>query len=498
MKKLILGCLSLIVCLTIIFGSSAVNCDKVSAETATTAKNIILFIGDGMGPVHVEMAHNNIRKDLTMETLPNFGFSSTANSSGGTTDSSAGATAIACGIKVPNGLIGMKATGKEYQNIREYMVERGRKSGIITTSYVADATPACFGAHVQDRKEYTKILNQYLQNNIDVIMGGGLDNFGTDLLNTAKTTNGYTLAQDKNKMDSVTSGKLLGLFASSSLPYYADTKKEIPTLAEMTQKAIDILKKNFDGFFLMVEGAKIDHAATEGSISKTIDEVLELDKAVKVAWDFAQNDKNTLVIVTADHETGGLEENGTSYQFTNKGSNGTYAHTSADVPVYAGGVCSEMFKGDMKNTDICKRMKKAADSSYVIEEEVVTKEEKEANASYNSSEFDKYVDGSAYKKQETDDKNNSSETVSEEEKTEEIKKDNNDEEGKDYYTSAYKNKEKIRIIIIVVAGVFVVGVGVEAFFLIRYLKKRKKAVPITENSEEITDTETIDTDTKTE
>jgi len=486
LKRFLYGFFAVLFCVITVFCSASVS---ITAEETKTPKNVIIMIGDGMGFEHVAMAHKKKGSDLTMETFPGQGTSSTDNVHGSTTDSAAGGTAIACGVKVPNGCIGKKATGKTLPNIREFMVERGRKSGLVSTAAIADATPATFGAHTEDRGNEELVAKQYIDNDIDVILGGGQDYFGGELLSKAKTEKGYKVIRTKSELQSITSNKVIGLFSGKALPYYENYSKETPTLTEMTQTAINILKKNQNGFFLMVEGGMIDPACHNNLITEATNEVLEFDKAVKVAYDFAKSDGDTLVIVTADHETGGVEENGVTYQFTSK------SHTSADVPVFAYGVGAEKFVGAMENIDICKKVRKLVDSSYVEVEETNTKDTDTSSGTYDSGKYDEYVNGDHYTQKDgaesntdTTDSGSFDETTKAEESEETFN-------GKDITT---KKDNKILIIIIASATVFLVLVGVEAFFLVRYIKKRKNSVSVEGNTEETTETEITDTDIKTE
>lgn len=326
----------------------------VTANTGVKPKNLIFLIGDGMGPNQVAMARQSKGSALHMDSLQYKGTLSTANIDGGVTDSAAAATAIACGVKTKNGRIGMDAFLNSAPNIREYFAEMGKKTGLVTTATATDATPAAFGAHIQNRSSQSIIAAQFIKNNIDVIMGGGAEYFNSDLIALAKEK-GYSHITNKEQLSKTSSSKILGLFCEGGFPLYHNNgyTAQLPTLEQMAKKSIEILNRNENGFFLMVEGAAIDHAGHINKIDENITETLEFDKAVKVALDFAAQDKNTLVIVAADHETGGLKYNTTdkSYYFT------TNAHTSANVPVSASGVGASRFTGDMSNIDLSGRIK---------------------------------------------------------------------------------------------------------------------------------------------
>lgn len=256
----------------------------------------------------------------------------------------------------------MNSNGISIPNLREYFAERGRKTGLITTCDVTDATPAAFGAHTLSRTNNADIAAQYIDRNIDIIMGGGSSRFplGEGGLRNVATQQGYSVITIKSQLMETTATKILALFSGSHLPYEADRNKTtIPSLEEMTVKSINILKQNSQGFFLMVEGGRIDHAghlpnSDQTKKQKNIDETLAFDKAVKAALDFAASDGNTLVLVTADHETGDLQKNGATYEFNSN------AYTGVDVPVFAYGVGASYFTGSMVNTDLSAKIKQLA------------------------------------------------------------------------------------------------------------------------------------------
>ena len=325
---------------------------SVNAAESSPPKNIIFMIGDGMGPNQVAMAHASKGSALHMEGMPYKGTVVTTNFYGQITDSAAAGTALATGVKTINGAVGLNAGNETVPNIREYFAKKNKKTGIISTCIIADATPAAFGSHAPSRHNQDSIANQFITNNIDLIMGGGGSVFDAALRSNAQNK-GYTLITKKSTLSNTNAKKVLGLFADRDFPYKKQGYSEdIPTLEEMTKKGIRILD-NKNGFFLMSEGGRIDHAGHENNIDCNIEETLEFDKAVKAALDFAKKDKNTLVIVTADHETGGLQydKSKDEYYFTSKD------HSATEVPLYAYGVGAEKFSGRMDNTQISQKIK---------------------------------------------------------------------------------------------------------------------------------------------
>lgn len=300
----------------------------VSAETKV--KNVIMLIPDGMG-TSASTAARIFKSGKTNETLNgNLGASlymddyvvgamETYSYNNIVTDSAAAGTALATGAKTLNGAISMDKDGNPLKTLLELAEEEGKSSGLVATSRITHATPAVFAAHVPDRNMENEIAAQMITSGVDVLLGGGKRHFipeggkrkdGRDLIAEAKEL-GFTYVETADEMKNADTEKLLGLFASSHLAYEIDRETtQQPSLAEMTQKAIDILSKNNEGFFLMVEGSRIDHAGHANDAAAAIHDVLAFDEAVRVAVEFAKHDKNTLVISCADHECGGMSVGG--------------------------------------------------------------------------------------------------------------------------------------------------------------------------------------------
>ncbi len=321
-------------------------------------KNIILMIGDGMGLAQVYSAMTANGGHLFLENFKNIGFSKTYSSDNYITDSAAGGTALSSGVKTYNGAIGVDRDKKPVPSIRELAEKKGLKTGLVSTSAITHATPASFLAHVSSRSSYEDIAADFLKTNIDVFIGGGVDNFekrkdGRNLSKELKDK-GYQVLYNMQDIQKVKSGKLAGLTAP-------EHNKPMPERGEMlvpaTQTAINLLSLSKKGFFLMVEGSEIDFLAHENKTPGVVLETLDFDRAVGIALKFAASNGETLIIVTADHETGGMTINGGDYtsgkviaKYTSGG------HTGIAVPVYAFGPCAEQFTGFMENTDIAKRM----------------------------------------------------------------------------------------------------------------------------------------------
>lgn len=323
-------------------------------------KNIILMIGDGMGLAQVYSAMTANGGHLFLENFKHIGFSKTYSSDNYITDSAAGGTALSSGIKTYNGAIGVDPDKKPVPNIRELAEKKGLKTGLVSTSAITHATPASFIAHVSSRSSYEDIASDFMKTNIDVFIGGGIKNFeerkdGRNL-STELKDKGYQVLYKIEDIQKVKSGKLAGLTAPEHNKPMAERGE---MLVPATQTAINILSQSKKGFFLMVEGSEIDFLAHENKTPGVVLETLDFDRAVGAALKFAASNGETLIIVTADHETGGMTVNGGDYK-TGKviGKYTSGGHTGIAVPVYAFGPGAEQFTGFMENTDIAKRMMK--------------------------------------------------------------------------------------------------------------------------------------------
>lgn len=328
--------------------------------TKKSPVNIILMIGDGMGLAHLYAAMTANGGHLFMENFKNCGFSKTYSSDNYITDSAAGGTALATGTKTYNGGIGVDPDKKPVANIREKAEKKGMKTGLVATTIITDATPAVFVAHVASRSSLEDIAADFLKTDIDVFIGGGAKNFeerkdGRNLSNELRNK-GYQVLYNINDIKKVKSGKLAGLIAPGDNPIMPERGA---MLVPATEKAIELLSQGKKGFFLMVEGSDIDHLAHQNNTTGVVMEALDFDKAVGSALKFASTNGETLIIVTADHETGGMTLNGGDYttgKVTGKFTSG--GHTGIAVPVYAYGPGADQFTGFMENTDIAKKMMK--------------------------------------------------------------------------------------------------------------------------------------------
>ncbi|GGF14994.1 alkaline phosphatase [Halobacillus andaensis] len=281
-------------------------------------KNVIVMVGDGLGVGQMEIARlleSGKTGDLFMESLENVGMMRTYSDDNFVTDSGAAGSAIATGNKTYNGGIGVDAEGEEVDSILDLYQNEGKKVGVISTNTVTDATPAAFTASVPDRDGQDEIARQMLDQQYDVLLGGGADYFspdsqdGTDLVEEFQST-GYEFVDNESSLEeSGTPDKLLGLFNDSYMSYKTDRDElnsEEPTLEAMTDKGLDVLSQDDDGFFLMVEGARIDHAAHAADATGVWQETMEFDRTVEQVVNWAEDRDDTMVVVLADHETMGM------------------------------------------------------------------------------------------------------------------------------------------------------------------------------------------------
>lgn len=326
-------------------------------------RNVILLMGDGMGIGHVtaaRIAGPGPDGKLAMDTMPYTGFVLTHPSGKLVTDSAASATALATGHKTTNGAVSVDPDGRRLKTILHLARDMGKSTGIISTKSVTDATPAAFTSQVRSRGEHAEIASQMIASGVDVVLGGGRSAFlpktagsgaredGRDLLAEARD-GGYDVFDSAEKMSASQSDRMIGLFAPDSMT----TQPPEPTLAEMTAKAISALSRNERGFFLMSEGAQIDSFAHGNNSEGAVRQTLLFDDAVRVALDFAAEDGRTLVLVTADHDTGGmgvLDPDAENPRYRAGWVGG--GHTGNMVPLYAYGPGAERFTGTHDNTRI--------------------------------------------------------------------------------------------------------------------------------------------------
>ncbi len=324
-------------------------------------KNIVLLIGDGMGVDHIFAGLTANKGQLNLQNFKTIGFSKTQSANNYVTDSAAGGTALACGKKTNNGSIGVDENGTKLQSILEIAEDNGLATGLVSTSAITHATPASFIAHQPKRSMYEEIAADFLKTDIDVFIGGGNDFFSKreDNRNLVKELEdkGYQIYTDLDAASKIVDGKLGVLTAPKHNPDYTERGN---MLLDASEKALQILSKDDDGFFLMIEGSQIDWGAHQNNMAFLTGEMLDFDKVVGEVLSFALKDKETLVIVTADHETGGLAVVGGDMNAGYvEGGFVTGHHSACMVPVFAVGPGAEAFLGIYENTAIFDKMLKA-------------------------------------------------------------------------------------------------------------------------------------------
>lgn len=280
------------------------------SQSNEKVENVIFMIPDGYSSSYATNYRLYKGEESVMDSHL-VGMHRTYSANSEVTDSAAAGTAMATGTKTNNGVISMDPDGNKLESILQAAEKSGKSSGLVATSTITHATPAVFASNVATRANEKDIAPQFLQNDVDVILGGGKKYFSDDLLNQAKQ-DGYEIVSDAQSLNNVKNAdKLIGLFAEDSLAPELDreTTNE-PSLKEMTAAAIDVLSKDKDGFFLMVEGSQIDWAGHDNDAAWAMKDAEAFENAVEAALDFAKKDKKTLVVIAGDHDTGGMSVGG--------------------------------------------------------------------------------------------------------------------------------------------------------------------------------------------
>ena len=331
--------------------------------------NVILIIGDGMGLSHISAAYYQNNATLQMLSLPVTGLMSTHAHDDLVTDSGAGGTAISCGVKTYNGAIGVNADTVAVESVLEALKKRGFHSGLLVSSSLTHATPASFYAHQPSRKLDEAIAADFLKSDIDLAIGGGRSFF-----ENRKKDERNISAELESKGYSVQEGSLafFANTANTQKKQVVFTADEQPTkrlegrnyLIPATRYALDFLPKiaRDNGFFLMIESSQIDWGGHAKNAEYVLSETLELDSLIGDALKYAKEDGNTLVLVLADHETGGLSVNEGSVMGDCQISFNSGDHTASFVPVFAYGPGAHLFAGFYDNTQIKKKILQAIES----------------------------------------------------------------------------------------------------------------------------------------
>lgn len=335
--------------------------EKLQAPKGKKVKNVILMIGDGMSLMHVYTAWAANRGKLWLENAQATGLSKTWAVKELVTDSGSGGTSLATGVKTVYHAVGVDPEGKPLTSLVDVAKELGKDAGMAVTCRLWDATPCDFCCHNIDRDKEEELVGDYPTSGVDFVFGGGAQKFtnrkdGRDIFKELQKK-GYHVSRTLD--DFFAYDKNSRIFA---VPYDKDTPlpdERGDLLARASMKGISLMNQNKNGFFMMIEGSQLDDYGHFNQLDLLMKETLDFDQTVGEVMKWAAKDGETLVVVTADHETGGLtlvngnkDEGRVECCFSSKD------HTGAMVPVYAFGPGAENFTGIFENTDVFKKIKK--------------------------------------------------------------------------------------------------------------------------------------------
>ncbi len=332
------------------------NCDAI--------QNIIFMIGDGMGLAQTSMYMiENSYEPTAFDRAENIALIKTYSANNRVTDSAAAGTALACGEKTNNKMIGITPSRDTCYAMTVIAQQKGMSTGIVASCSIQHATPAAFYAHVDNRNDFEQISRQLAASKIDFAVGGGEKYFAQQIngreLTEIATENGFNIVRNFDELDATADGRILGLFEQEHIKSIAQGRGDY--LPRATKAALSHLSKNKNGFVLMVEGSQIDWACHSHDAKGSIEETDDFNNTLHVVMDFADNNPGTLVVITADHETGGLaavsgdadftkSDSGVEYKFSTGG------HSGIMVPVYTYGTGAEKINGVMENTELAHKM----------------------------------------------------------------------------------------------------------------------------------------------
>lgn len=336
---------------------------RITSPNGTKVKNVILMIGDGMSLMHVYSAWTANRGKLFLENCQAVGLSKTYCANKLITDSGAGGTAIATGQKTNYHSVGVDTLGTPLNSLIDLCYDKGLSSGIVVTCRLWDATPADFCCHNKDRDLEDEIVADYVNCKADFVFGGGAEKFvnradGRDIFQELRDA-GFATPQSWEELSYINNGKIFAALYPVDTPLPAERGD---LLSRASLKGLEILNQNEKGFFLMIEGSQLDDYGHFNNLDLLMQETHDFDRTIGSVYEWAAEDGETLVIVTADHETGGLtlidgdkDEGKIVCKFSTDG------HSGVMVPVYAFGPDSENFTGIYENTDIFFKIKELLD-----------------------------------------------------------------------------------------------------------------------------------------
>ena len=335
--------------------------EKLQAPKGKKVKNVILMIGDGMSLMHVYTAWAANRGKLWLENAQATGLSKTWAVKKLVTDSGSGGTSLATGVKTVYHAVGVDPEGKPLTSLVDVAKELGKDAGMAVTCRLWDATPCDFCCHNIDRDKEEELVGDYPTSGVDFVFGGGAQKFtnrkdGRDIFKELQKK-GYHVSRTLD--DFFAYDKNSRIFA---VPYDKDTPlpdERGDLLARASMKGISLMNQNKNGFFMMIEGSQLDDYGHFNQLDLLMKETLDFDQTVGEVMKWAAKDGDTLVVVTADHETGGLTlVNGNKDEGRVECCFSTKDHSGAMVPVYAFGPGAENFTGIFENTDVFKKIKK--------------------------------------------------------------------------------------------------------------------------------------------
>ncbi|MDE7304589.1 MAG: alkaline phosphatase [Alistipes sp.] len=336
-------------------------------RTDCEVHNVIYMIGDGMGLAQVSLLQ--IAEDYAptaFDRAEGVALIATRSANNRVTDSAAAGTALSTGSKTNNAALGIDTAGMRLESLAECARRQGMRTGLVVTSHLFHATPAAFYAHVAGRNDMPDILRDMFASDIDLLIGGGRRMLADSLPDggtwfDAFRDKGYRVAESSAMLDTLSALPVLAAVADKHLPRAAERGDFLP---RAVRKALDLLDGGSEqGFFLMVEGSQIDMFCHGNDAGALLGEMRDFEQAVAVAMDFADAHPGTLVVVTADHETGGLTlpsgnadftlpESGVETRFSSTG------HTASIVPVYLYGTGADRIRGLMDNTELARQIKR--------------------------------------------------------------------------------------------------------------------------------------------
>ena len=317
-----------VICLFSFNCNNKVEGNSYDGSQVTDVKNVILLIGDGMGPNQIRAGEIFKGEQLFMQKIPQNTYVETRSASSLITDSAASATAMSTGVRTINGRVGIDENGVELETIVDLAKKNGKKTGVITTEELIGATPMAFSGHSINRNNADELITS-------AATASNVDLFATFTLSQTRyldffTNNGYELILDADKLSESTSEKVFGNFQIDAKAKSMTITEKIVAFDRVVCEGLEYLSKNKKGFFLMAEGAHIDHGGHANDINYMLEELYAFDDMVKAVINWAEKRTDTVVIVTADHETGGLEllneEQANKRNFLEMNGNGNYKY----------------------------------------------------------------------------------------------------------------------------------------------------------------------------